>query len=296
MHPLCRHTSVTRALILPLALAIATLAVACGGDDGAGAPVTGEPAPTLPPPATVPVPAVDGRELVLTSIEGHTLVEGTTVRLTFDGGTLGANAGCNQIFGGYTFDGERLMVDQLGTTEMACEPARMAQDRWLTDILTLEPRVSVDGDVVTFRVAGGATLEFMDRELAEPDLPLVGTRWVVDGLRTQDAMSSVPDGVVASITFESDRALVEAGCNRGSAEVEIGDDVITFGPLALTRMMCEEGPMEVEALVSALLQGDVNYSIAHDRLTLDSPDSDTSTDDEPAEMGGIGLTLVAETD
>jgi heat shock protein HslJ len=283
------HPALVPGLVI-LALAIA----ACGGDDSDATPVTDpEPPPTAPPTTTAPSPELDGREFLSDSVDGYDLVDGTVIRLSFDDGGLSANAGCNTLFGGYTVTEGALQAPMLGTTEMACENDLMAQDRWLTDILALEPRVELDGDTLTLRGAGGATLVFVDRTVADPDRPIVGTRWVLDGLRTQDAVSSVPEGVVASLTIDDEgAAVVEAGCNRGSANVEVGDDTLVFGPLALTRMMCEPGAMDVEATVAAVLDGEVVYRIEADRLTIDS--ADTPMDPSDGEMGGTGLLFVAD--
>jgi heat shock protein HslJ len=288
-------------------VALAALALAaCGGDDAASTPVPDpQPPATAPPtttePAVEPAAELEGRQFLSASVEGYDLVDDTVIRLSFDVDSLSANAGCNTLFGGYTISEGRLQVQQLATTEMACETDLMVQDRWLTDILSLEPFVELDGDTLTMRGAGGATLEFVDRTVADPDRPITETRWVLDGIRDGDAVSTVPEGVTAAITFLDDgTAVVEAGCNRGSAGVEITDDTIVFGPIALTRMMCEPGAMDVEATVTALLDGEVSYTIVADRLMLDSADTVTGdaddTSDEPVEMGGIGLMFVADDD
>ena len=73
----------------------------------------------------------------------------------------------------------------------------------------------------------------------------------------RDAVSSVPAGVVAALTFSAGRVDVEAGCNRGGGAVSATDATLTFGPIALTKMACEGGAMEVERLVSEVLSGDV---------------------------------------
>lgn len=282
-----------RSLLIPLALALTTISLSACGDDDVSTPITAPPVtvdPTLPSADL----ELDGREFLSTSVEGHQLVEGTVVRIGFADGTLSINAGCNTIFGGYTIDGTTLRADALGQTDMACDTDLMAQDRWLTDVISLSPTLALDGDTLTITGVAGATIELLDRTVADPDRPLVGTRWVADGMRLQDAVSTLPEDVTVSITFESntdgDRALVEAGCNRGSAEVTITDDAITFGPLGLTKMMCEADAMEVEAFVVALLDGEVSYRIDAANLTLDSADTATSGD----EMGGTGMTFVAE--
>lgn len=288
-----------------LALGAALVVAACGSDDGDSAPVTDpEPPPTTMAPApddtTDPtdelMAALAGREFVATAIEGfpgNDEIADIPVRITFDEGSLSMNAGCNTMFGGFGFTDGRLTTDALASTEMACEPTLMARDRWLADIVSLGAAVELDGDVLVLSGVAGSRLELLDRTVAEPDLPLEEVRWVLDGIRDADAVSSVPEGVIASVTFTEGRAQVEAGCNRGSAGVELGDGTITFSPLALTRMMCEPAAMEVEAAVIAVLDGQVAYSITADRLSIDTiePDAD---DEEFPEMGGRGLMFVAD--
>ena len=97
----------------------------------------------------------------------------------------------------------------------------------------------------------------------------------------------MPIGAEASITITDGTAAVEAGCNTGSAPVEITDTTITFGPLALTRMAC--GPQtELETAVVAVLTGEVGYTIASDTLQLRTTATNTAGD-----TGEIGLNLVA---
>jgi heat shock protein HslJ len=271
--------------LLPLVAVAAILLAACGDDS------TEPSGAELPPPdsASDEPLDLDGRHFLSTGVEGRDLVEGTTLSLTFEDGGLSANAGCNTLFGGYTIVDGELRAGTLAQTEMACEPPLMDQDQWITDFLTGQPAVALDGDTLTLTGADGTVLTMLDREVADPDRPIEGTRWIVDGIVAREAVSSAPiDGagepVVASITITDGRAAVEAGCNTGSAPVEITDTTLTFGPMALTKMMCSEPEMQLEAAVTAVLTGDVTYEIEAGRLSLRSPGDDT---------GEIGLELVA---
>jgi heat shock protein HslJ len=47
----------------------------------------------------------------------------------------------------YRVHGNVLVVDQLGTTDMACNPpALMAQETWLHQLLSSQPTLALDGD------------------------------------------------------------------------------------------------------------------------------------------------------
>jgi heat shock protein HslJ len=220
------------------------------------------------PPAAADTGGLEGRTFQATDTFGRALVPGSQVRTTFADGQIGASGGCNSMGGPYAIEGDRLVVRQLAMTEMACEPRLMDQDAWLADLLD-GASIRLNGDTLTLS-KDGAALTLVDREVADPDRPLAGTRWVVDGLVEGDAVSSVPAGVVAALTFSADRVEVEAGCNRGGGAVSATDATLAFGPIALTKMACDGGAMEVERLVSGVLSGDVRYTIEAGTLTLDA--------------------------
>jgi len=226
------------------------------------------PEPSRDPPGSPARQGLEGRTFLSTGVLGRLLVAGSRVRLRFGGGQVGASAGCNSMGGPYTIVGDRLVAHQLATTEMACDPALMDQDRWLASLLD-GATIALAGDVLTL-AKDGVGLTLLDREVADPDRPLIGTRWVVDGLVSGDAVSSVPAGVVAALTFAAGRVDVEAGCNRGGGAVIVTDSTITFGPIALTKMACPGTAMDVERAVTAVLTGEVRYAIEAGTLTLDA--------------------------
>lgn len=220
-------------------------------------------------------PAVAGREFVSISaiVDGaaRPLVEGTQLRISFAAdGMLTASAGCNTFAAIYRIDGGVLAISEGAMTEMGCEPALAEQDDWLFAFLGAQPLISVDGDELVLE-DDATVITLLDRVVADPDLPLIGPVWVVTGLIDGDAISSVPEGVVATLVFTEDGlVMVNAGCNSGSgaAEIRTGTETILFGEIALTRMACQPPASDIEAAVLRILNADVvRYSI--DARTLD---------------------------
>lgn len=242
-----------RRAVVILALTAVFLLAACGGGSGAPGPTTQR---------------LDGRTYLSTAVEGRTLVQGSTVRLAFSNGQVSASAGCNSMSGPYRIDGDRLVVDELATTEMACEPPLMDQDRWVADLLD-GATVALDGDTLTL-TKGVIHVVLLDREIADPDRPLLGTRWVVDGLISGDAVSSTPAGATAALTFSEERLDVEAGCNTGGGTVRVAETTLEFGPIGLTKMACTPEVMALEQAVTTIPAGTVGYRIEAATLTLDA--------------------------
>lgn len=231
--------------------------------------------------------ALDGREFLSIAVTdggvARPLVAGTQIRLSFSTGSLGAQAGCNHIGGSYRLDGDRLVFEDAGMTEMGCDPARHAQDDWLVEFLSSRPttQLIVDELVLT---SGATVIRLADRRVADPDRPLVGPTWVLVALSeggADGAVSSVPDGVVASLRFHDDGTVdVQTGCNDGGGRWALDGSSIRFADLVLTERACLDGAGDVERVVMAVLAaGDVQPEIRADQLVL--------------QAGGRGLQLEA---
>jgi heat shock protein HslJ len=220
-----------------------------------------------------------GRTFLSSSVtengEPKDLVPGTRITLNFftDGHRLGAQAGCNQMGGPASFAGGHLVVNDMSTTEMGCDQPRHAQDEWLAGFLTSKPTWAWERSTLTLE-NGTTRIVLEDREVADPDRALRGTKWVVDTIVEGDTASSVPSGVEAFVTFEDgNRFSGNTGCNGmgGNSVVDEGASTITFSEVISTKMACDDDRMRVERAVTDTLDGKVAYSIDADVLRLDHP-------------------------
>lgn len=205
------------------------------------------------------------------------LVSGTQISLSFASDALTASAGCNTFSASYHLDGASLVIGQGASTEMGCDAPRMAQDTWLFGLLDASPALALpDADHLSL-TAGTTVITFLDRRIAQPDLPLVGRAWNLDTIVSGGAASSVPAGVSASITFGADGSLTfDSGCNGGGGPYSItsgsGTSVgtIAFGDLVMTAMACQEPRASVEAAFITVVKGraTVAYKIDGSSLRL----------------------------
>src|SRR5699024_2671020 len=103
-------------------------------------------------------PRVAGRTFLSTDVrrEGRPspLVEGTRIRMTFEGGQVSVQAGCNSLSGDYRVESGVLRVGQVGGTEMGCPEALMAQDQWLAALLESALALALEGDELTLSGRG----------------------------------------------------------------------------------------------------------------------------------------------
>ena len=219
-------------------------------------------------PGASPPPAVDGKTYLSTDVQGVALVPGSRIQLTFARGDVNANGGCNSISGPYTIAGDRFSVTRMASTAMGCEAPLMEQDKWLVRLLE-DAKIAIAGDTLTLD-DGQIRVTLLDKEVASPDKPLVGTKWVLDSILDGDAVSSVPVGVTASIRIVDGHLELNAGCNIGGGPVAVTADTLEFGPLMLTKRACQAGPASVEQAVTTALNGTVAYMVDADTLTIDA--------------------------
>jgi heat shock protein HslJ len=256
-----------------LAVGVAALLAACS----VAALPSAVPSPSAGPGGASPgadaspssgIGALDGKTYLSTAVKGATLVPGTRIRLSFTNDTVDASGGCNALGGSATIANSRLKTTELITTDMGCADPLMQQDRWIAGLLG-DSAITIAGDQMTLD-DGTVQATFLDREVADPDRPIEGTQWVLDGISSGNATSSVPAGVTSTLVISGGHAAVETGCNNGSASVEVAADTLTFGPMALTRMACPEAQSSVESAVVKVLDGTVHYNIDADILTIDA--------------------------
>lgn len=250
---------IPRTAIALLALASLTVA-ACGSDeaDDGAAESSG----------TLTAEDLSGRGFVSSDVTGYDLVDGSEITMNFLDDSLSVNAGCNTMSGGYEITDDAFVADQFAMTMMACDDPLMAQDTWLSEFLASSPTIALDGSTLSF--SGDEVTITLDE--IEP-AALVGTTWTVTGTVANEAVSSVPRESTASITIADDGTVaVETGCNNGSGSVEVGDDTLTFGPIATTKMACPPEQTALETSVLSVLQGEVTYEIDGSNLSLRSGD------------------------
>ena len=251
---------------------------ACSDD----ADVTSGPGATSPG-AGVASEQLDGRTFRGADVTGHDLVGGTEVALTFQDGQLSANAGCNTSTGAFTLEGGVLRTEgERATTMMGCPPDLEAQDQWLAEFLSDGAEASLDGDVLTL-TAGEVAMVLS--AAGEDALPLTGTTWVLDSIIEGETASNVPAGSEPPTILIGEDAMAElfTGCNTGGASVAVtGDDALSFGPIRLTKKMCDEAAMSLESTVLAVLESTPKFTITGERgLTLTAADG-TALEFRPA--------------
>lgn len=244
-------------------LGVASVLVVCSCGSDSGGPATTTPDDVRP----------TGRVFVTTDAD---VPGGGPLTLDFtDDDRLLASAGCNSMNGPVRLDDGKLVATDLAMTEMACPPERMEADEWMSDLLLAEPAWEMSDDDTLVLTAGDLVVTLTDRDVVQPPAALTDQVWKVDTLIAGDVASSVPAGVEAFFTITSEGKITgSGGCNGFGGNVVIADGTVTFGQLGSTLVGCEADVAQVESHLLTVLQGEVQFAISGDRLTLTAESGD----------------------
>lgn len=192
------------------------------------------------------------------------------VTATFANGILGGHAGCNNYSAAYRLEGDRLSVETIMTTMMACaDDALNEQERlYLAALDAVAGYTIADGRLTLQNAAGADVLVFV----AVPPASLTGTTWVLTYYHNgaEALVSSLAQTQITLVFGEDGQVSGSAGCNTYQAPYQVEGTHLTVGAPATTRMLCAEpaGIMEQEAAYLQALTRAATYTIIGDELTL----------------------------
>lgn len=262
-----------------LRLATILMAVALFGSAGCGEDEPVASTPTADDPARPGDGAVGDEFLGRVFVGSEITVDGSARpvpggRLAIDftePGRVGANAGCNSMSGEMRIEGATLVVENLGSTQMGCDPTHEEMDALVAELLTARPSVEVTTEGITLR-SERVSATLVDRETAEPTRPLEATVWTLDTIIDGETASTVPDTSEPLTLTLADGTFTFTLCNGISTPYALDGTTLRVEPFAMTEMSCGEELDRLESFVVAMLSGPVEASTLGDSLKLSGAD------------------------
>lgn len=193
------------------------------------------------------------------------------IDIAFDGTQVHGRSACNSYAGGYEADSDNgtLTISQLAGTQMACGDLMELESAYLAalgDVTGYQVTGNQTGLVLT---GGTAALTFVPEAPMQP-LPLEATAWTLTTIATPDsqAVSSTIAGTKVTALFDMGSVSGSGGCNSYHGAYEASGSSLTFGPVASTKMMCEQDVSTQEQQYFTALDATASFAIDGDQLTL----------------------------
>jgi heat shock protein HslJ len=244
-----------------MAAAAVALLAGCGGAPG------GESGDARAPAGSWQLVSGSGPEGTIDPPETHPV----TLELDPEGGRLGGTAACNQYGAVAHVEGERLELDQLDQTDMACDPPEVMElEAAYLSALGRADRLREEGDRLV--------LSGPDVELVYEPLPpvaaeaLVGTDWQLDTLVEGDT-ASTPPAPGARLLLRPDGSVEgHTGCRAFAGEYEPREGEVRLTRLALEgdTGACPGAAAAQDGLVVSVLGDGFRAGVEGDRLTVSS--------------------------
>ena len=227
-------------------------------------------------PVSTAATSIEGPTWRLTELRGldpRVLRDATRpVTAAFTAGRISGFSGCNQFFGPYTLDGERVVIGPLAGSLMACEEPSMKVEKAVHAALAGSFRYVLADRRLTLLSGNEPILTF--QEEAAPTLE--GVTWTITGFNNgRQAVVSPLSGTTLSATFKGGWVEGFAGCNTFRATYNAEAGRIVIGPAALTRMSCGgEGVMRQEREFLSALQSATTWGFMGRMLDLHRADGE----------------------
>lgn len=234
------------------------------------------PMPGLDVTQNAPSDELAGTEWILTLLNGSPPIEGSFITLAFEEGRLSGSAGCNSYSGSYLLSGNRLQVDQVAVTEMAClEPEGVLEQ----ELAYLEALTSEGSAYRIIDTANGRQLEL---------LTMLNTRTLVFAEKEQVAMnpedllnvtwrladmngSPPPEGFRPTLVFLNEREFGGfAGCRYYFGSYQASAEEIVFSSMGMLGEDCAANQTltRQESEFTDYLSQATDYRIGEGRLDL----------------------------
>jgi heat shock protein HslJ len=139
------------------------------------------------------------------------------------------------------------------------------EGQWLGYLPSIATWAITDGQLTLSDGTGAELLVFGAEGTAAA---LEGTDWRADAVLVDGVLAPIPAGIEVTLRLDGGQADGTAACNHYGGGYSVSSDSLTFGPLAVTEMACEEPRMSLESAFLAALGATVSYRLDGAQLHL----------------------------
>ncbi|MEJ2757169.1 MAG: META domain-containing protein [Anaerolineales bacterium] len=190
-----------------------------------------------------PGESLNGSSWTCIQLNGHSLLPGTHISISFSQNRFSGTAGCNQYGGSYKTSGIRFSTEaSIEMTAMACLTPEgiMAQEQEYTSALTSAATFTLDGNQLEMQNADGESVLVFALKGAAKDVDpasLTGSEWRV---RTVNNDNLIPHSEIIMRFLDPGMVNGFGGCRGYEAEYAQTDGGIRFIAIAMNEEVCND--------------------------------------------------------
>ncbi len=211
-----------------------------------------------------------GNEFLLVSATGYAPATQAPTRLGFREKAVMFTAGCNACMGSYDLSEGKLLVKNQQCTQRGCEPELEAKDEWLAAFLASSPKLAQRGGKLLIEGAE-AKLEFLNRDVADPDRELTGSTWTMRTFLDSLGQWGFSLEVDPTVEFRVDGSFrVSTGCGTGGGRYRVNGQTLMLSGVTYRNQKCPtDNDERARQFVQGVLNdGEVQFAIDAARLRL----------------------------
>lgn len=173
--------------------------------------------------------ALSGTEWALVQLRDRDLSQATTISLRFTADEFRGFAGCNEYWGAYSVDGNRITIHELQSTLIGCSERVWDQAEEYHTALAYAATYRLADDRLEIFDHTGATLLVLAPEAQQPKASLEGPLWVLDHFVEREARGQQRPGAAVAIRFDD-----EIGGNAAKPPAQSRDVTVHFADGEIT--------------------------------------------------------------
>lgn len=231
--------------------------------------------------------SLDGTTWVLTDYSDGSSVIAVPEEVVITGGFADGQftgKACNNYFTSFTESGASLSFGVVGATMMFCEGAVGQIESLYFAALESVTNFAIEDGVLKFLDDNGNLLAaFADANTAMADpahvqevTSLSDTHWQVTGYMVDGEFLTPDSSFAATLDLGAEGAFSGKVCNSYRGEFTTEGNRISFGPAAMTMMMCPGAVGEFEPIFHALLSASTQFEMVGNELTFSNSDGEVT--------------------
>ena len=181
--------------------------------------------------------------------------------------------GCNNFFGKYELEGDRISMSKIGATRMYCQEASKFETKYLRALEQVTGYSQKQGRLY-FSLPDGE-LVFSSNPVETIDMEPKGTiqdiKWQLKAIAKKGVVKRIKSDI--SLLVEKEKVSGNGGCNTYFGQLRMEGSRFVVSDIGATEMYCEATSKQ-EASYFQMLEKITSYKFEDNQLTLIFPDGE----------------------